>query len=337
MDANPSLLQFLGFPDKDTLLATNTVTLYVNRDDRERWIALVEREAFVTGFEAQVRRYDGRIIWVRNSARAIRDSEGRVASYEGGIEDITALKESEEGLLESREQLRVLAAHLQSVREEERTRIAREIHDELGQLLTGLKIDLAWLAARLPANADQLLDKIRTMSGMADELIKTVRRIATELRPGILDDLGLIAAIEWQTQEFQTRTGIECDFVADVMRPVEDQDQRTALFRILQETLTNVARHAQATSVVVSLQEEAGCFELRVEDNGRGITDVEIIQGKSLGLLGIQERARLLGGDVQIAGRPGAGTAILVRIPLQDRATPSSVIPPPGSPDLEAV
>jgi PAS domain S-box-containing protein len=325
MDANPSLLQFLGFPDRDTLLATNAVTLYVNRDDRERWISAVEREAFVIGFEAQVRRYDGSIIWVRNNARAIRDSEGRVAYYEGGIEDITALKQSENGLLESREQLRVLAAHLQSVREEERTRIAREIHDELGQLLTGLKIDLAWLAARLPAKSDHLLDKLRTMSGLADELITTVRRIATELRPGILDDLGLTAAIEWQTQEFQARTGIECDFLVDVIHPVEDQGQRTGLFRILQETLTNVARHAQATRVVVSLRENTGCFELRVEDNGRGITDLEIAHRKSLGLLGIQERARLLGGDVRIVGRPGAGTTITVSIPAEDHPAPPRI------------
>jgi PAS domain S-box-containing protein len=331
VDANPALVQFLGFPDKEALLATNTASLYTNHDDRRRWIAMVEQQEFLTGFEAQVRRHDGKVIWIRNSARAVRDSEGRVAYYEGGIEDITALKESEAELLASREQLRVLAAHLESVREEERTRIAREIHDELGQLLTGLKLDLAWLATRLPMTQDYMREKIRTMSGLVDDTIKSVRRIATELRPGILDDLGLTAAIEWQTQEFQTRTGIRCEFVAERGNGIEDADKRTALFRILQETLTNVARHAHATEVVVSLQQDEDHYELCVKDNGRGITDAEMVGRKSLGLLGIQERARLLGGDVRIIGRPGTGTTITVRVPVERRSAPLLATPSSGA------
>jgi len=227
--------------------------------------------------------------------------------------------------------MRVLAAHLESVREEERTRIAREIHDELGQLLTGLKLDLAWFATRLPSDPEYMRAKVRTMSGLVDDTIKSVRRIATELRPGILDDLGLTAAIEWQTQEFQTRTGIRCEFVVkqgNGMDGMEDPEKRTALFRILQETLTNVARHAHATEVVVALQEDSTAYELCVKDNGRGITDAEIAGRKSLGLLGIRERARLLGGEVHIIGRPGSGIAISVRIPLQ--RLPAAL--PSGSP-----
>ena len=331
VDANRALVTFLGFPDKDALLATNTASLYINRDDRQRWIALVAQQEFLAGFEAQVRRHDGKVIWIRNSARAVRDSEGRVAYFEGGIEDITALKESETELLASREQMRVLAAHLESVREEERTRIAREIHDELGQLLTGLKLDLAWLATRLPMTQEYMREKIRTMSGLVDDTIKSVRRIATELRPGILDDLGLTAAIEWQTQEFQTRTGIRCEFVAERGNGIEDADKRTALFRILQETLTNVARHAHATEVVVSLQQDEDHYELCVKDNGRGITDAEMVARKSLGLLGIQERARLLGGDVRIIGRPGTGTTITVRIPVERRSAPRLATPSSGA------
>lgn len=328
LDANPALVQFLGFPDKETLLTTSTAALYTNPDDRTRWIDCVEREDFLAGFEALVRRFDGKHIWVRNSARAIRDPEGRVVYYEGGIEDITALKESENELLASREQLRVLAAHLESVREEERTRIAREIHDELGQLLTGLKLDLAWLVTRLPMTQEYMRERIRAMSGLVDDTIKSVRRIATELRPGILDDLGLTAAIEWQTQEFQSRTGIHCEFLQERGDGVEDPDRRTALFRILQETLTNVARHAHATQVVVSLRTTDGRHELRVEDNGRGITNAEIVNRKALGILGIQERARLLGGDVDISGRPGAGTTIVVRIPAEPLHAPLSATSP---------
>lgn len=332
VDANPSLVRFLGFPDKDTLLATNAFGLYANAEDRKRWMALVEGEACLMGFEAQARRRDGKVIWVRNSARAVRDSEGRVLCYEGGLEDITALKQSEGELLASREQLRVLAGHLESVREEERTRMAREVHDELGQCLTGLKFDLTWLATRLPTQESHLREKTRTMSRLVEDTIKSVQRIATELRPGILDDLGLTAAIEWQTQEFQARTGIHCEFVADTVHAMEDQEQRTALFRILQETLTNVARHAHATSVVISLSKDDDCFELCVKDDGRGITDEEIADRGSLGLLGIQERARLLGGEVGIAGRPGAGTTISVRIPVDRRPAPPSPTLRNGSP-----
>ncbi|MCK7481267.1 MAG: histidine kinase [Candidatus Moduliflexus flocculans] len=173
-------MQFLGFPDKDTLLTTSTVALYTDPDDRTRRIECVEREAFLADSKHWSDGSTERTIWVRNSARAIRDSEGRVVYYEGGIEDITALKESENELLASREQLVRLAAYLESVREEERTRIAREIHDELGQLLTGLKLDLAWLATRLPMTQEYMRERIRAMSGLVDDTIKSVRRIATE-------------------------------------------------------------------------------------------------------------------------------------------------------------
>jgi signal transduction histidine kinase len=251
--------------------------------------------------------------------------------YEGGLEDITALKESEREIIASREQLRVLAAYLESVREEERTRIAREIHDELGQLLTGLKLDLAWLVSKLPATQDSLRERIRSMSGLVDDTIKSVRRMATELRPGILDDLGLVPAVEWQTQDFQARTGIHCECVTNLAHAVEDQEQRTALFRILQEALTNVARHAHATKVVISLTEEDECLTLCVKDDGRGITDAQIVDRKSLGILGIRERARLLGGDVGIAGQPGAGTTIVVRIPTNRCSAPPSSTPRSGS------
>jgi signal transduction histidine kinase len=170
------------------------------------------------------------------------------------------------------------------------------------------------------------------MSGLVDDTIKSVRRMATELRPGILDDLGLVAAIEWQTQEFQARVGIPCEFVADLVHTVEDLESRTALFRILQEALTNVARHANAARVVITLREDDQCFELSVKDDGRGIADAEIVNRKSLGLLGIQERARLLGGDVGIAGRPGGGTTISVRIPVVPFPGPASTTPRSGSP-----
>jgi signal transduction histidine kinase len=214
----------------------------------------------------------------------------------------------------SSEQLRKLAARLLSVREEERTRIAREIHDELGQLLTAVKMDLAWLAGRLPRRNVQMHERIRSTLELADSINQSVRRISTDLRPGILD-LGLAAAVEWQVQEFQARTGIQCKLrllTQEVFAP----DVSTALFRILQETLTNVARHAKATRVEVVKQKERDRLVLRIRDNGRGFDPEDPSISKSLGLLGMRERAAILGGQVSVSSAPGKGTSVTAWIPL---------------------
>lgn len=224
-------------------------------------------------------------------------------------------KRAEEELRRSREQLRALTAYLQSVREEERVKIAREIHDDLGQSLTALKMDLSWLKGRL-SEERSLQQKAEAMMELIDSTIHTVRRIAAEARPAVLDNLGLAAAIEWQAQEFQNRTGIGCD-IRRMLKDLElDQDISTTLFRIFQETLTNAARHAKATRVELSLEEKQSNLILEVKDNGRGITEEEVYGSNSLGILGMRERAFLLGGEVQIAGVPGQGTTVTVRIPL---------------------
>jgi signal transduction histidine kinase len=228
-------------------------------------------------------------------------------------------KRAEARLRDSHEQLRALSVYLQYVREEERTRIAREVHDELGQQLTKLKMDLAWVGGRLPRALRPLLDKIHDMSAHVDATIQSVRRIATELRPGILDDLGLIAAIEWQANEFQTRTGIECHVSSNLQDTLLDADLNTAFFRIFQETLTNIMRHANASRVDVSAIKRDGWLELVVQDNGRGIQPGEITDRRSIGLLGMEERAGLLGGEFKIGGEPGRGTTVTVRIPLSSR------------------
>ncbi len=226
-------------------------------------------------------------------------------------------KRAEEKLRETNEQLRALAARLQSVREEERIWIAREIHDELGQALTALKIDLSWLESKLPRDQKPLLDKTKSISKLVDNTIRSLRRIASELRPGVLDNLGLAAAIEWQAQEFQTRTGITCRCWLNLDDSGLSKEQSTAIFRIFQEALTNVARHANATGVDISLEEKAGELVLEVRDNGKGITESEISNPKSLGLLGMRERAFLLGGEVKIIGAAGKGTTVTVHIPLK--------------------
>jgi len=232
------------------------------------------------------------------------------------FDNITKRKKIEEEIKSSQSQLRNLTAHLQSVREEERTLIAREMHDELGQAMTALKMDISWLDNRLPKDQRSLLEKTKSMSKLADATLQTIKRISTELRPGLLDDLGLPAAIEWQGEEFQNRTGIKCEVTIDTKDIILDRDRSTAIFRIFQETLTNVARHTKAKRVKVSLKEKAGKVELKVRDNGKGITEEQISDSKSFGLIGIKERAHFLGGKVVIRGVQDKGTTVTARIPL---------------------
>ncbi len=231
-------------------------------------------------------------------------------------------RQAEEELRNSREELRALAAHLQSIREEERANIAREIHDELGQSLTGFKMDLAWVRNRLAAaegelNRRPLLDKLNEVAGGLDGAADLVRKICTQLRPGILDDLGLLPAVEWQAREFSKRTGVVCRLHLDVEELDLGPERSTALFRIFQEILTNVTRHAQAAGVEVSVRSAGGHAVMEVADNGRGIDSAKLAGRNSLGLLGMRERALLFGGEVKITGEPGKGTTVTVKIPLK--------------------
>ena len=200
----------------------------------------------------------------------------------------------------------------------ERTNIAREIHDELGQALTILKMDLSLFRKMFSEDQTSILEKTDAMSRLIDKTIQTVQRISTDLRPGLLDDLGLSAAIEWQLGEFQKRTGITCKIIIDPKDVTFDRDRNTALFRIFQETLTNIARHAEATEVSVSLKQKDGQIELKVQDNGRGITEEELTHPKSFGLIGIRERAIIFGGNSIVKGFPGKGTTVTVKIPAKN-------------------
>ncbi len=248
--------------------------------------------------------------------KMIRNERGKPIGVLMGIHDLFNQRKIEKELKKSYNQLRNLATHLQYVREEERTQIAREIHDELGQILTALKMDLSWMDKKLPKEQKSLSDKTKSMSNLIDSTIKTVKRISMELRPGLLDDLGLLAAIEWQAEEFQNRTGIECKVTINPENIIIDQDRSTTIFRVFQETLTNVARHAKATKVMVSLKEKSARVFLQVKDNGRGITKEEISKPGSFGILGIRERIYPWGGDVNIKGEKGKGTTISVNVPL---------------------
>jgi PAS domain S-box-containing protein len=296
--------------------------LVVHPEDRPRVIETLENRAR-REFEIEYRIVTkaGDVRWIRDRGFPIRNQSGQIYRFGGVAEDITDRKEAEDRLKASSEQLRALSASLQSAREMEATRIAHQIHDELGGILTGLRWELEALEKMLqrPGDPEQLKtmrDKLTSMLGLTDTTINVVRRIASELRPSILDDLGLTEALEWQTQQFQTRTGIQCrcDCAPQSIPLVEQQS--TAVFRMVQEALTNVLRHAQATRVAVATREEDGAFILTVTDNGRGITPAEKSSRDSLGLLGMQERAHLIGGRVDIVGLKGTGTTLCVRVPL---------------------
>lgn len=229
-------------------------------------------------------------------------------------------QQAEAHIRESREQLRKLSAHIQTVREEERTRIAREIHDDLGQALTALRLDLSWIGRRLQLDQAALQQKVQSMAKVIDSTMETVHRLSSELRPGILDDLGLAEAIEWQAEEFQNRTGITCEVQLDCEQIQLTKEQSTAIFRIYQETLTNIARHASAQTVLVTLEVSDGNLTLMVGDDGRGITQEQISRPDAYGIMGIRERVLALGGEVTFEGSPAGGTKVVVIIPFMNEA-----------------
>ena len=217
---------------------------------------------------------------------------------------------------ESGEQFQNLSAYLQAAREEERRSIAREIHDELGQALTTMKLELSLLREEVLHDATAATQRIQSLENRIDETIQSVKSIITKLRPGLLDDLGLTAAIEWQANEFQRRTGTVCEVLTDPNERNVNPEISTAMFRIFQETLTNITRHSGATRVTVNLIQANEVLELQVHDNGRGITAEEINDPKAFGLIGIRERAQYWHGAVEINGKPEFGTTIIVRFPM---------------------
>jgi signal transduction histidine kinase len=224
---------------------------------------------------------------------------------------------------QSYQDIRQLASHLQDVREDERAAMAREIHDELGQQLTGLKMDFSWINKRpLVQEDDELRQKVVTIMNLLDTTIKTVRRIATDLRPSILDDLGLLAAIEWQSQEFSNRSGIATEFSSGMDEFQYAPAIAIGLFRICQESLTNVARHAAASKIRIMLEEGNGKILLTIRDNGKGFDTRKIGGKKTLGLLGMKERTLMMGGEFRIESLPGKGTTLMVTVPISTNTNP---------------
>jgi len=310
---NDSFIAMTGYSREQALGHTAIdLNLWPNPDDRIRVMDKLKKQTSVRDFEAKIRLKNGEERLLLLSIEKI-EIDGQVCLLHVA-NDVTLRTRAEEAL-------RALSARLHSAREEEGTRIAREIHDELGGALTGLKWDLERIDRTLTTTSNgSLLPDIRkrigTMTTLIETTINTVRRIASELRPGVLDDLGLVAAIEWQIEQFQSRTGLKCHWNNKADEVELNREKATAVFRILQEILTNVLRHARAANLYVKLHHTSDFFELEVKDDGHGITESQRINSRSLGLLGMKERALLVGGEVQISGAEGQGTTVVVRVPL---------------------
>ena len=320
--ANNAVKQTFGW-HREELIGRSVSLFYRNEKESEEiaryfYTTLSRQRTFVNEFHC--RRKDGRDILCRMRAARIGEKlvEQRIVIT---YEDITEKRRAEEELETSREQLRNLSMHLQTIREKESTRIAREIHDELGQSLTALQMDISWLGSQLPEGLTSLKEKTRRMSTLIDATIESVHRIMTELRPTVLDDLGLTAAVEWLAEDFEGRSGVRCEAFVDCRDALIDKELATTLFRITQEALTNVARHARATMAWIRLIQDRSELFLEVADNGRGITRAQIENSGSFGIIGIRERVNLLKGTVRITSKSGRGTTVAVSIPLPEGET----------------
>ena len=258
--------------------------------------------------------------WINIRARPRRLDSGEVL-WDGLVFDDTQGRLAQLEVERSREELRALSRHLQTIREEEKARIAREVHDELGSTLTALKMDLDWLGEHLDNVPGPIAQKRATMGKLVEAAVAATRRIVTDLRPSVLDDLGLSAALRWQAAEFAKHTGARVEVDAPETGRYVDRDIALALFRIFQETLTNIARHAKATRVAVKLSSNDDTLVLQIRDNGIGLSEKDLRKPTSLGIRGMRERAQQLGGDVSVAAEPGSGTAVIISIPSAKHAS----------------
>ncbi|EEA01861.1 multi-sensor signal transduction histidine kinase [Burkholderia sp. H160] len=306
---NQPLRELFGMDEGSS---ANIADFYAEPGERERLIEHLRTKGSFRNTEVQFRRPDGIRFWAMATAR--------VATYDDspaiyvGLNDITGRKQMEQELVESREQQRELSAYMEAIREEERKRIAMEIHDELGQLLTALKMDVSLLKMRI-AHDPEATKKTDDMRQLVESTISMVRNVASHLRPAALN-FGIVSALEWLVDEFNRRNAIECELRIEGGEPALSDAHATALFRIAQASLTNVARHADATRVEVTLVSTAAKLSLHVRDDGRGFDQQVVRRDYSYGLLGMNERARLIGGSLSIDSSPCAGTTVSIHIPL---------------------
>jgi PAS domain S-box-containing protein len=318
------LYRIFGLPTGQIKVAGDAMS-FIHPEDRDLVRSTLEsavRNKKPYSFHYRVLRPDGEERIVHSRSSVLCDNHGEPIRIFGATQDVTELKRAEERLKETSEQLRSLSARLQSAREEESKRIAREIHDELGGALTTWKWDLEEICDVIsePLDSSQvaaLRTKVEAMTKLTETTLDTVRKLASELRPAALE-LGLVEGIEWQILQFESRTGIEVRLESSVEKVDLDDGQAIAVFRILQEALTNIQRHAQATKATITVNQVSGQFLLMIQDNGTGFTKGQEIDRQSLGLLGMRERVHLVGGEINIESAAGEGTKITVQVPLVD-------------------
>ncbi len=310
----------LGIPPIEVELNPQLLLDMIHHDDCESFYeAMRDSVAQATHWN-----WEGRILlppggevkWV-NLRATRRDSNSRHITWEGFIVNITQSKLAEMEVRKSRERLRELSSHVENIKENERMRIAREIHDDIGVLLTALKMDLSWLTQRLPKSEDKLLEKARSMSSLLDTAGVSANNLVHSLRPGFLDCFGLVAAIEIEANEFSKRTGIPCKIEKSDDNIELDEEQSITLFRVFQETLNNIMKHASAKRVEIEIMRGDNCVDLTVSDDGKGFDTKDRYKPRSFGLRGIQERIGHMGGTVKISSQLGKGASITVCVPLE--------------------
>jgi PAS domain S-box-containing protein len=317
LQANPAYARMYGFKSPEIMLAevTNVGKLYAKPEDRKEIIQILSRNGFMEAKEVEVVRRDGSRFFVLVSACEIRDAEGKLLYNQATHIDLTERRKMEAELQNSKELLEKLNHRLNEIRENERAAISREIHDEVGQSMTALKLDLNRMYKYVNSDADAV-KQLDGMVVLVSDTIKEVQRISSDLRPGILDDLGLAAAIEWYSEEFEKRTGIGCRISLD--DSIQGDPQKDLVFfRVLQEALTNVIRHSDASSVSIKLYKSESGITMSIHDNGKGMLPEIAESVKSLGLIGMRERVRQLGGKIDISSKKGQGTKLTILIPFK--------------------
>jgi PAS domain S-box-containing protein len=316
VEVNEKACQLLGYNSEELLRANPLQVIFENKEvDILKFIdKLNSRQSYI--FNVSLSDKNDRIIPAEINTRLFDFNERQAILFIS--RDIEERRKFEEKIKQRTEQLRNLASRLQTVREEERKTIAREIHDELGQMLTVLKIQISLIANKVDGN-EIIRSKFESVEKLIDNSIESVQKISSKLRPGLLDELGLIPAIEWQAQDFMEKTGIECECQLPKEEINLDQEKSTALFRIFQESIINTARHANASRIVIQLKEANGSLILEIKDNGKGITQSQVNDPKSLGLLGMKERAIIFGGSVEVKSSMHDGTIVRAIIPSESK------------------
>jgi two-component system sensor histidine kinase UhpB len=316
--------RIFGYKPKEIVPSFEKFINCVHPDDKDfvsKTIASAIQNLNTCKLNFRVKDKNGLIKYIYSELLIERNDNNEPVLIKAFNQDITEAKLAEEEIKQSHKQLRALAAHLQHIREEERTNIAREIHDELGQVLTSLKMNLIFLNKSISKNEsiiekNELFKEINSMTNVIDNTIKQIRKIITELRPEVLDNLGLIPALEWQIKEFNNRSRLKVDMSNSCDAIDVNKDISIAIYRILQEAFTNITRHSKATEVKVVIEKINNHFKMEIEDNGIGIDQAKLKRSKSFGVLGMRERAIILGGDFKIENVKPSGTKIMVNVPL---------------------